>query len=141
VGLNFVLITAILNYQVYLETVAVCGSDGSKCFLHPDKAPVCQAIREGKFIGGASVISTFSPSFQSDISALLSDVEPGPVTVCPKGPYAGCMTAPCKIKDGFAQCSCPVFWGSFQLLQSHARCDLEDDLVWSSSFSPRLLGQ
>ena len=28
-GLNFVLITAILNYQVYQDTVAVCGADGS----------------------------------------------------------------------------------------------------------------
>src|SRR5262250_3370481 len=30
-GLNFVLINAILNYQVWLDTVAVCGPDGSEC--------------------------------------------------------------------------------------------------------------
>jgi hypothetical protein len=39
-GLNFVLISAILNYQVYLDTIAVCGTDGSQCADVPDKAPV-----------------------------------------------------------------------------------------------------
>ena len=50
--LNFVLISAILNYRVYLDTIAVCGIDGSNCSL-PDSAPVCQAIRDGRLIPGA----------------------------------------------------------------------------------------
>ena len=31
------------------------------------------------------------------------------------------------------------FWGAFQLTQENVSCNLGDDLVWSSSFSPRLL--
>jgi len=135
-GLNFVLISAILNYRVYLETVAVCGRDGSGCTV-PDTAPVCAAIRDGKLIPGAGLISTYSPDAQGEIGDTLAN---GPLTVCPKGPYAACMTAPCEItKAGDAECSCPVFWGSFQLTESDANCDLGDDLVWSSSFSPPLL--
>jgi hypothetical protein len=136
-GLNFVLISAILNYQVYLDTVQVCGLDGSGCALDPDKAPVCKAIKDRKLIPGADLISTFSPSSQTAIGDALTT---GPGTVCPKGPYAACMTAPCKAKKGKnPECSCPVFWGSFQLTPTDAQCDLGDDLVWSSSFSPRLI--
>ncbi|MGH6845099.1 MAG: hypothetical protein ACRECU_10355, partial [Methylocella sp.] len=55
-GLNFVLITGILNAKVYQDTVNVCGPDGSGCPLkHPDKAPVCKAIAQGKLIPGADV--------------------------------------------------------------------------------------
>ena len=57
--------------------------------------------------------------------------------MCPKGPYAGCMTAPCKMTaSGYAQCSCPVFWGPFQVPQSNAQCALGNDLVWSGSYDP-----
>ena len=135
-GLNFVLITAILNYQVYLDTVAVCGSDGSLCSGRPDMAPVCQAIKEGKLIPGADLISTFSSDAQT---AIANAIVNGPLTAC-EGPYAACMTASCTMKKGGnPECSCPVFWGAFQLTQSGAQCDLNGDLVWSSSFSPILL--
>jgi hypothetical protein len=99
-GLNFVLITAILNAKVYQDTVSpnACGADGSGCTTHPDKAPVCKAIAEGKLIPGADVISTYSPSDQSDLVKLLTQApDQPPLTICPKAPYAGCMTAPCKI--------------------------------------------
>jgi hypothetical protein len=136
-GTNYVLISAILNYQVYLDTVAVCGLDGSGCALQPDKAPVCQAIKDPTMlISGATLISTFSSSFQAAITDVLTN---GRGTACPKGPYAACMTAPCKTKRGVPVCSCPVFWGAFQLTQEGAQCDLGDDLVWSSSFSPLLI--
>jgi len=136
-GTNFVLISGILNYQVYLDTVAVCGLDGSKCVGHPNKAPVCGAIRAGKLIKGADLISTFGPDAQTAISDILTN---GPGTACPKGPYAACMTAPCKTKKGSDPvCSCPVFYGVFQLTHAGAQCDLGDGLVWSSSFSPLLL--
>lgn len=135
-GINYVLITAILNYQVYLDTVNFCGLDGSGCAL-PDTAPVCKAIRDRKLIPGADLISTFSPDSRTAIGDALAT---GPPTKCPKGPYAGCMTAPCKTKKGGdPECSCPVFWGAFQLTQTGVSCDLGDDLVWSSSFSPLLL--
>ena len=127
-GLNFVSITAILNYDVFLETVAVCGADGSGCSGTVDKAPVCQYLRDGNLIPGADIYSDFSPQLRhSGIKA---------VTQCPKAPYAGCMTAPCQIRDGYAECSCPVFWGPFQLAQSGAQCQLGDDLIWSASYSP-----
>src|SRR5207249_2518369 len=56
----FVDINAILNLDVYLETVKVCGRDGSACLPTGDKpAPVCDAINDNKLIPNADVISTF----------------------------------------------------------------------------------
>ena len=138
--LNFVLISAILNYSVYLDTVAVCGADGSGCSDIPDKAPVCRAIRDKRLIPGADVISTFGLDSQSAIRASLISGPDGPdLTICPKGPYVGCMTAPCQeTRSGFAECSCPAFWGPFQLHQADAQCTLSDDLVWSASYTPAL---
>jgi len=135
-GLNFVLITSILNEKVYQDTVAQCGPDGSGCTIdnmdtHP--APVCKAMQDGTLIPGADVISDWSP----DVQRLLIEGGPPPLTVCDKGPYAGCMTAPCKqTKDGYAQCSCPIFWGIFQLFGDGAQCTLSDDLVNSASYDP-----
>ena len=45
-GLNFVLITSILNENVYQETVAQCGADGAGCTVDTvgtNPAPVCKA--------------------------------------------------------------------------------------------------
>jgi hypothetical protein len=86
------------------------------------------------------VISTFSADHKT---ALVKSQTNGPrkpgLTICPKAPYAGCMTAPCKMtKSGYAECSCPIFWGIFQLAHAHAKCDLGDDLVWSASYDPVL---
>src|SRR5262245_48965061 len=54
--LNYVLVSAILNYEVYLETVSACGDDLSQC-LEPDSAPVCKAIKQHRLIPGAQLIS------------------------------------------------------------------------------------
>jgi hypothetical protein len=108
-GRNFVPISAILNEKVYRDTIAVCCADGSACAGIPDRAPVCQAIREHKLIPGADVIPTFSPNISSDFVDLIADApgKPG-LTICPKAPYAACMTAPCRItRSGKAECSCP----------------------------------
>jgi hypothetical protein len=139
-GLNFAQIPAILNEQVYQETVKVCGTDGAKCFGVPDKAPVCRAMHDGTLIPDADVISDYNPDSQSSLATLISNAEDKPArTVCPKAPYAGCMTAPCKFtQSGDAECSCPVFWGIFQLAQADAECSLGDDLVWSASYVPAL---
>jgi hypothetical protein len=137
-GLSYVVITSILNYRVYQETVKVCGSDGWRCTA-TDKAPVCQAIKEGRLIPGADVISTFSPSPAAALAEahLLAAAKSPALTICPKAPYAGCMTAPCKMTaSGLAQCSCPVFWGPFQLPKANAQCELGDHLVWSGSYDP-----
>jgi hypothetical protein len=139
-GPNFVLITAILNHPVYLATIApdACGPDGTGCET-PDTAPVCEFLRDGNLIPGAQVISTYDP----DSSQRIKD-ETTVLTNCPVHPsdpplpFAGCMTAPCKLNRGgtTAQCLCPVFWGRFQLVGEHAQCALGDDLVPSASYNP-----
>src|SRR5579862_7842323 len=55
---NYVLETAILNYDVYLKTLKTCGADGTDC-PDPDDAPVCGKLKNGRLIPGANVISTF----------------------------------------------------------------------------------
>jgi hypothetical protein len=137
-GLNFVLINAILNYEVWLDTVATCGPEGTGCGLdNVNRAPVCNAINSGTLIPGADLISTFDPNSRAAVIAIL---EGEPPLVCPKAPYAACMTAPCKQKRGENPvCSCPVFDGVFQLPTPGAVCDPGDNLIPSSSFSSKLL--
>jgi len=140
-GTNFVLITAILNRDVYEQTVAddACGADGSGCppsDPNAAAAPVCAYLDKGKLIPGAQVISTYDP----DSTKAIKDAIPpdgSPLTPC-TGAFAGCMTAPCKIaKSGQeAQCNCPVFYGNFQLVGANAACSLGGDLVPSASYNP-----
>ena len=146
-GDNFVLITAILNYPVYLDTIDpnACGPDGASCknILHPEiaqVAPVCDFLTNGQLIPGAQVISTYDP----DSTNAIKDASPPPgtlLTPCngPFAAFAGCMTAPCKLnKDGVtAQCLCPVFYGNFQLVGENAKCSLGGDLVPSASYNPK----
>lgn len=146
-GINYVLMSGILNSAIYQQTVKVCGADGSGCAKTVNKAPVCTAINQGRLIPGADVVSTFNAGFASDLADLHSNASSKPgLTICPKanqpiGPYAGCMTAPCQVtKSGYAQCSCPVFWGIFQLTKAKAQCNLGDDLVWSASYDPAVDG-
>jgi hypothetical protein len=142
-GLNFVLLTAILNQKVYQDTVKVCGPDGSRCGVsHTNRAPVCKAMQDGTLIPGADVISDYSPDVRGKLESALNDVPKPPLTICPKAPYAGCMTAPCEFTySSNAECSCPIFWGIFQLVADHAECTLEDDLVYSASYDPSKDGQ
>ena len=132
---NYTLMTAILNYPVYLATVKKCGTDGSAC-KDTDSAPVCKFLNGGALIPGADVMSTFDSESRSEILKALQT--PGaPVTACPKGPYAACMTAPCRLNgDGTANCKCPVFYGEYQLSGKNATCSLGGDLVPSSSYWP-----
>ena len=134
-GLNFVLITAILNRQVYDKTVKKCYADGSNCTV-PDDAPVCKFLDKGKLIPGAQLISTYDPTSTNAIKDATA-TGPNRLTNC-DGPFAGCMTAPCTFtKNGQAECSCPVFWGRFQLVGADAQCDLGGDLVPSASYNPK----
>ncbi len=132
-GLNFVLITGILNRAVYLETIEQdkCKPDGTGCQT-VNSAPVCKFLKNGKLIPGAQVISTFDPDSSSnttDTSKVLKNCN---------GPFAGCMTAGCKLtKHGTAECLCPVFYGNFQLVGANAQCSLGDDLVPSASYNPK----
>jgi hypothetical protein len=137
-GKYFVDINAILNYGVYLRTVAVCGKDGSGCLGQPNKAPVCGDINNQKFIPGADLVSTFS------FDCVPTDgIGQTPCTQAQ--PYAGCMTSPCyrtqgSAATGIVQCSCPVFDGPYQIGQFNQQCTLGDDLVWSAAFAPGASG-
>lgn len=134
---NYTLISAILNYPVYVDTVKLCGADGSLC-TEANQAPVCKYLDTGALVPGANAISTFDPGSHDDIVKAIKGQNP--VTVCSKAPYAGCMTAPCELNsDGStAQCKCPVFNGTFQLIGKNAQCSLGGDLVPSAAYMPIL---
>lgn len=55
-GKYFVDINAILDLNVYLNTVDVCGADRSGCQT-ANSAPVCTSINTGSFIPASDVIS------------------------------------------------------------------------------------
>ncbi len=128
-GVYFVDINAILNHSVYENTIAQCGSDGSKCQTL-NSAPVCQSVNQGKLIPGAKMYSTFS--FDCISTNGIGQ------TNCTTAPYAGCMTAPCSASSqpGLVQCSCPTFSGPYQVGQNDQACTLGDGLVWSAAYAP-----
>ncbi len=128
-GVYFVDINAILNYSVYQDTIAQCGSDGSKCAML-NSAPVCQSVNQGNLIPGAKMFSTFS--FDCVPTNGIGQ------TSCTTAPYAGCMTAPCSATNqpGIVQCSCPTFSGPYQVGQNAQTCTLGDGLVWSAAYAP-----
>jgi hypothetical protein len=93
----YVDINAILNLDVYLDTVKKCGNDGSGCQpTGSEEAPVCKEINKGTLIPGADLISTFSHALEIPYT-----VTPDTMLQCPAilgtglPSYAGCMTAPC----------------------------------------------
>jgi len=128
-GQYFVDINAILNHKVYLDTIAACGSDGSKC-QKLNSAPVCQAVNHEELIPGADLISTFS--FDCVPSDGLGQ------TNCPKAVYAGCMTSGCHgiTSAGLTSCQCPVFDGPYQVGETGQECTLTGDQVWSAAYTP-----
>ena len=136
---NYVLLTAILNYNDYQGTVTACGADGSNCST-TGTAPVCARLVKGKLIPGAQVISTYDPDSHAVIIAAIA-AGSSSITAC-EGPYAACMTAPCKLKkDGTATCTCPVFHGRFQLVGGSNTCSLGGGLVPSAGYIPVLDSQ
>jgi hypothetical protein len=140
-------INAILNRDVYLQTVAKCGKDGQNCrSTGPLEAPVCAAINNNTLIPGADLISTFSLYLEKEaVTEKESEFSIVP-TLCPAASYAGCMTAPCK-KTGkidptthlpLVQCGCPTYTGPYQVgTHIHAdQCALGGNHVWSAGYSP-----
>ncbi|HXD30561.1 MAG TPA: hypothetical protein VN643_05575 [Pyrinomonadaceae bacterium] len=138
-------INAILNLDVYLKTVAVCGKDGSNCPPRGSRpAPVCHAINNNTFIPGADLISTFSLYLENQ-KATYPQFAINP-TSCASSTYAGCMTAPCK-RTGktdpttnlpLVQCGCPTFDGPYQVGQiSTDQCVLSGNYVWSAAYAPK----
>jgi hypothetical protein len=133
-GDYFVNINAILNRKVWAETVKVCGKDGSRCSEHPNLAPACKYVNDHTLIPGADLFSTFSFA--------CADKLPFGHSRCGSGPYAGCMTAPCRrtATPGIVDCSCPIFSGPYELGSNHGNCDAGDGLVWSSAYYPKWPG-
>jgi len=131
-GVYFVLINAILNLNIYNDTIEQCGATGSSCTI-PNSAPVCETINNGTFIPGADVISTFSfeciPT--EGIGSTDCSQQQPPIL------YAGCMTAPCTKteEEGIVNCECPTFAGPFQIGLNDQSCNLDSDMVWSAAFN------
>jgi hypothetical protein len=131
-GVYFVDINAILNHKLYEQTIATCGSDGSRCQMI-NSAPVCQAVNQNNVIPGADLLSTFS--FDCIPTNGLG------LTNCTTSQYAGCMTAPCFENapgTGLVTCQCPIFSGPYQIGQTlpPSQCTLTDNLVWSAAYAP-----
>jgi hypothetical protein len=125
---SYIEITAILNKEVYEQTVAQCGPEGDGCLNAtnlddddpPDEAPVCDALRDGTLFPGADLISTFTPILVETKGIVSFD--------CPNdgsagNRYAGCMTAPCKETGKIdittalpiVKCTCPTYNGPNQV--------------------------
>ena len=136
-GLGYVNINGILNYPAYEKTVKACGQDGSLCINQPNTAPICQNVIKNTVVPGAQVVSMWSPDFTATMTAF-----PDKAINCPRGPYLGCMTAPCKVRKvngkRFAFCSCVVMYGKFQLWTEGVSCNLPAGLLWSASYTPSL---
>jgi hypothetical protein len=135
-----VLINAILNLDVYLKTVEVCGKDGSKCKPTGSiEAPVCEAINNNTLMPGADLVSTFSLYLEKQMPI-------SPTTCSTPAPYAGCMTAPCKQTGKtdpntglpLVQCGCPTFTGPYQVGTqiSQDQCVLGGTSIWSAAYQP-----
>jgi hypothetical protein len=95
----FIDINAILNLDLYLTTIAVCGHDGANCNPREpirenmpwNKAPACQAANSNMVIPTAQLISVFS-------TVLSGDYGTGS-TSCTAGKYAGCRRRPATIPE------------------------------------------
>ena len=133
----FVSINAILNLNLYLRTIAVCGHDGELCSPQApirdhtwwNPAPVCRAANTNNVIPGAELISVFSTVKNSDYE---TGTTPNS-TSCSAGKYAGCMTAPChhtgrqdNAGNELVECTCPVYDGPFELGQAGVPCDANE---------------
>jgi hypothetical protein len=119
---SYILITSILNKEVYEDTVSQCSVDGSDCLNAANignrpaaqEARVCDALRDKTLFPGADLISDFSPIFADPTCRTSTSSSKGDETKgdtrsksCYKGIntkdpvmcenlYVGCMTAPCQ---------------------------------------------
>jgi hypothetical protein len=148
---SYVLITSILNKEVYEDTVSACGTDGSACLnatnpQDPSKkeAPVCDAIRNETLFPGADLISDYSPILSGDKGITSVDCS----TLGDSNRYAACMTAPCKstgktdLTTGLplVKCTCPTYSGpnqvgNPQISEGGYSCSPTPH-VWSSAYAP-----
>jgi hypothetical protein len=153
-GSYYVSIYGILDPTLYAATIEACGKYGSHCLNLGDQiiafetgelpqkrsAPVCEAIQAQTIDN--NLFSTFS--FEGARGQIGQ-------TSCNVGFYAGCMTAPCVgTDDNLARCTCPTFFGPYQVGQDGVTCYLGSgnpangtydsyspgDHVWSAAYLP-----
>jgi hypothetical protein len=119
---SYILITSILNKEVYKDTVSQCGVNGSDCLnatnigdhpAAPEARALCAALRDKTLFPGADLISDFNPIFadpacRTSTSSSKNNQTKEDTTSksCYKGInkdpvmcenlYVGCMTAPCQ---------------------------------------------
>jgi len=134
-GKYFVDIHAILNLDVYNDTITQCGHSGILCQT-TNSAPVCETINNGTFSPGADMISTFSFECVPEEGIGSTNCDQPPLL------YAGCMTAPCSrtSDDGIVNCLCPTYDGPYQIGLNDQSCNLGGDLVWSAAYNPNATG-
>ena len=119
---SYILITSILNKEIYKDTVSQCGVNGSDCLnatnigdhpAAPEARALCAALRDKTLFPGADLISDFNPIFADPACRTNTSSSKGIQTKedtrsksCYKGInkdpvmcenlYVGCMTAPCQ---------------------------------------------
>jgi hypothetical protein len=164
-GAYFVDINGILNQGAYYEAINQCGNDGSGCSNitgcskqdgtcsgSGKPANVCNYINSQSSGNSAG---SFYPTAQAQVISTFSFAMSPPngnyqlattATTC-NGKYAGCMTAPCRFKDGSdpsshkngdpIQCECPVYDGPYQVGAAGQSCTIAspnaDTYIWSAS--------
>jgi hypothetical protein len=147
-------INAILNLDVYLDTVKTCGHDGKNCGRQSTATPpACTAINDGTMMPKGSLISVFSTKKTANYSTPNNKSS----TSCTKGKYAGCMTAPCHdtgqtdgAGNALVSCRCPVYDGPFEIGQADVPCNAnaltpawtaatgkKEIYVWSAGHNPK----
>lgn len=147
-------INAILNLDVYLDTVKTCGHDGKNCGRQSTATiPACTAVNDGTMMPKGSLVSVFSTKKTANYSTPNSKSS----TSCTAGKYAGCMTAPCHdtgqtdgAGNALVSCQCPVYDGPFEIGQAGVPCNANaltpawtaatgknETYVWSAGHNPK----
>lgn len=159
-GNSYVDLHSISNTEAYIETIRVCGTDGSKCRnMVSDAAeklateigvttnslptaPVCSYLQTNQngvvpMAPKAQLISTFSFAEAKHYGTATKSCVTTPAL------YAGCMTASCTYEldknnkqTKFAICRCPTYNGPFQIGPTDQTCALGDGNIWSASYTP-----
>lgn len=118
-GHNYVLQTSILNPLVKAATDAACPHGSTSCNAS-NSAPVCKYVDDPKkFYAKLPIVPDVLSTFGLDY---FRKEQFGNGKICPIGPFAGCMTAPCWnepiviMNQTFPiTCACPLVTAPFQL--------------------------
>ena len=148
---SYLLVTSILNKEVYEATIRRCGRNGERCLNAanlgsknpPGEAPACEAMRAGTMFPGADLMSTFTPILAPELGLITE--------ACPRdgsggNVYAGCMGSPCTTTGKtdpttglpLVRCTCPTFDGPNQVGNPQIRLGdfacRQRTHVWSAAY-------